>query len=311
MKFNPKRVAFGRHETFSLRYSWLTKAYQEVKNDAGLFDADDATVRLGVGKNMVNAIRYWAQAAQILEKCEDGYRPTPLGDFIFDENVGCDPYLEDEATIWLLHWQMASNPEVATCSYWLFNRYHKPEFTTAEATEALADFLKQQASGKYSKNTLKNDAVVTLRMYSDARPSKIKQVSDEFLDAPFTTLKLLSLLPDGKTHKVQIGEQDHLPIEIVAYAVASLFSATKQTSLAIEDLMYGKSDYPAPGAVFCLTENAFLFKLEQLKQRKNNVFDFRETAGVNRLYKVCDVPIDPMIYLEDYYKQRYFYEAAA
>jgi hypothetical protein len=75
--------------------------------------------------------------------------------------------------------------------------------------------------------------------------------------------------------------------------------------------MYGKSDYPAPGAVFCLTENAFLFKLEQLKQRKNNVFDFRETAGVNRLYKVCDVPIDPMIYLEDYYKQRYFYEAAA
>ncbi|QTR45757.1 DUF4007 family protein [Thiothrix litoralis] len=310
MKFNPKKVAFGRHETFSLRYSWLTKAYQEVVKDTGVFDADDATVRLGVGKNMVNAIRYWAQATQIIEKVEDGYKPTSLGHFIFDEKEGHDPYLEDEATIWLLHWQMASNPEVATCSYWLFNRYHKPEFTTAEATEALADFLKQQAGAKYSKNTLKNDTVVTLRMYSDVRP-KAKQVSDEFLDAPFTALKLLSMLPDGKTHKVQIGEQEHLPVEIVAYAVASLFNATQQKSLAIEDLMYGKSDYPAPGAVFCLTESAFLYKLEQLKQRKNNAFDFRETAGVNQLYKVQDTTLDPMIYLQDYYAQRNFYGVAA
>ncbi len=311
MKFNPKKVSFGRHETFPLRYSWLTKAYQEVVKDSGVFDADDATVRLGVGKNMVNAIRYWAQAAQILEKCEDGYRPTPLGDFIFDENQGHDPYLEDEATIWLLHWQMASNPEVATCFYWLFNRYHKPEFTTAEATEALADFLKQQTSGKYSKNTLKNDAVVTLRMYSDARPSKTKQMSDEFLDAPFTTLKLLSLLPDGKTHRVQIAEQDHLPVEIIAYAVASLFKATGQEALAIEDLMYGKNDYAAPGAIFCLNENAFLSKLEQLKQRRNNFFGFTETAGVRQLYKLRNTEIDPMVYLRDYYTQSDFYEAAA
>jgi hypothetical protein len=75
--------------------------------------------------------------------------------------------------------------------------------------------------------------------------------------------------------------------------------------------MYGKSDYPAPGAVFCLTENAFLFKLEQLKQRKNNVFDFSETAGVNRLYKTQDITIDPMIYLKEYYAQYNVYEAAA
>lgn len=310
MKFNPKRVSFGRHETFPLRYSWLTKAYQEVMKDSGVFDAEDATVRLGVGKNMVNAIRYWAQAAQVIEKTDNGYKTTELGDFIFDENTGCDPYLEDEATIWLLHWHMASNPEQATCAYWLFNRYHKPEFTSEQATEALVDFVKQNVSTKPSKNTLKNDTAVILRMYSDGRP-KAKQISDEFLDAPFAALKLLSLLPDGKTHRVQIAEHDHLPVDIIAYAVASLFKATGQDALAIEDLMYGKNDYAAPGAIFCLNENAFLFKLEMLKQRKNNLFGFTETAGVRQLYKLGNNEIDPMVYLRDYYTQSDFYEVAA
>jgi hypothetical protein len=260
MKFNPKKMSFGRHETFPLRYSWLTKAYQEVVNDSTVFDADDATVRLGVGKNMVNAIRYWAQATQIIEKTETGYQPTKLGHFIFDENEGVDPYLEDEATIWLLHWHMASNPEQATCAYWMFNRYHKPEFTSEQAIDSLVDFVKQNSNTKPSKNTLKNDVAVALRMYSDARP-KAKQFSDEFLDTPFASIKLLSLLPDNKTYKVQVGDHGHLPIEVLAYAVASLFNATGEKALAIEDLMYGKNDYPAPGSVFCLTESAFLYKL--------------------------------------------------
>lgn len=310
MKFNPKKMSFGRHETFPLRYSWLTKAYQEIVADPSVFDADDATVRLGVGKNMVNAIRYWAQATQVIEKTETGYQPTELGHFIFDENEGVDPYLEDEATIWLLHWHMASNPEQATCTYWVFNHYHKPEFTSEQVLDSLVDFVKQNTNTKPSKNTLKNDVAVTLRMYSDARP-KAKQISDEFLDTPFATLKLLSLLPDNKTYKVQVGDHGHLPVEIIAYAVTSLFTATGRDALAIEDLMYGKNDYPAPGAVFCLTENAFLYKLEQLKQQKNNLFGFSETAGVRQLYKVSKTKIDPMDYLRHYYTQSDLFEAAA
>ena len=310
MKFNPKKMSFGRHETFPLRYSWLTKAYQEVVTDSAVFDADDATVRLGVGKNMVNAIRYWAQATQIIEKTETGYQPTKLGDFIFDENDGVDHYLEDEATIWLLHWHMASNPEQATCAYWMFNRYHKPEFTSEQALDSLMDFVKQNSNTKPSKNTLRNDVAVALRMYSDARP-KAKQFSDEFLDTPFASIKLLSLLPDHKTFKVQVGDHGHLPIEVVAYAIASLFNATGKQELAIEDLMYGNNDYPAPGAVFCLTESDFLYTLEKLEQRQDIPFKFQETAGVRVLYKISKSQLEPMSYLQHYYEQSNFLEAVA
>jgi hypothetical protein len=62
MRFSSEKTAFGRHETFPLRYSWLTKGIQALLADPGVFQSDEATVTLGVGKNMVSAIRYWLEA---------------------------------------------------------------------------------------------------------------------------------------------------------------------------------------------------------------------------------------------------------
>lgn len=60
MKFNPEKSTFGRHETFPLRYGWLTKAIQTV-NKPGFTDIfkqpEAAMIELGLGKNMVNALQ--------------------------------------------------------------------------------------------------------------------------------------------------------------------------------------------------------------------------------------------------------------
>ena len=56
------------HETFPCRYTWLPKAVRGVaKNPRLLFDEPQAMVELGVGKNMVGSIRFWSQAADIVE----------------------------------------------------------------------------------------------------------------------------------------------------------------------------------------------------------------------------------------------------
>ena len=57
------RPVFARHETFHPRHGWFRKAVVGVRADQ-IFTAADATVRLGVGKNMVRAIRFWATAAR-------------------------------------------------------------------------------------------------------------------------------------------------------------------------------------------------------------------------------------------------------
>jgi hypothetical protein len=58
---NDRRASFGRHETFSLRYAWLTKGFQAFMKKKTIFSSDEATIELGVGKNRVNAIKLLAQ----------------------------------------------------------------------------------------------------------------------------------------------------------------------------------------------------------------------------------------------------------
>jgi hypothetical protein len=57
---------FSGHETFPCRYAWLSKAVKALEHRLKIFaDEDDAMVELGVGKNMMRAIRFWVQAAGI------------------------------------------------------------------------------------------------------------------------------------------------------------------------------------------------------------------------------------------------------
>jgi hypothetical protein len=62
---------FSGHETFACRYSWLPKAARVVDEDALIFASErenEAMVRLGVGKNMVRAIRFWAEVTDMRSK---------------------------------------------------------------------------------------------------------------------------------------------------------------------------------------------------------------------------------------------------
>jgi hypothetical protein len=109
---------FSGHETFPCRYAWLPKAYGAIATDAEAFaNEDDAMINLGVGKNMVRSIRFWVQAAGIAEpRRAGGYEITPFGKAVFSRR-GFDPFLEDTRTLWLIHWNLASevtDPRIAT-----------------------------------------------------------------------------------------------------------------------------------------------------------------------------------------------------
>ena len=89
---------FTGHETFPLRYLWLYKAYEKIArplSEENLrknpFSDPDAIVNFGVGKNMVNSIRHWALACNIIEVQDKTFRPTELGDFLFKPRTGHDP----------------------------------------------------------------------------------------------------------------------------------------------------------------------------------------------------------------------------
>ena len=65
------KYRFSGHQTFAFRYGWLEKGVKGVAASPGIFAAEDAIVQLGVGKNMVESIRHWCLATQMLEEKPD------------------------------------------------------------------------------------------------------------------------------------------------------------------------------------------------------------------------------------------------
>src|SRR5262249_48593611 len=123
------RASFSGHETFPFRYAWLPKAIRAVQGNSEFFGSEDAMVILGVGKNMVASIRHWALTTDVLREVPQtrggSLEVTEFGERLLG-STGWDPYLEDAATLWLLHWQIGKCPGRATTWYWFFSHLPQP-----------------------------------------------------------------------------------------------------------------------------------------------------------------------------------------
>ena len=94
----PKKYSFSGHESFSCKSLWLKKGFDFVANDID-FNAPEAVVALGVGKNMVASIRYWLKVLGLTEQD----KPTQIANYLLDKENGKDRYIESLGTLWLLH----------------------------------------------------------------------------------------------------------------------------------------------------------------------------------------------------------------
>ena len=91
------RYCFSGHESFPCTSMWLKKGYNYLVEHNKFTDLG-AVVKLGVGKNMVQSIRFWLRAFDLLNDDE----ATEIAHYLFDERDGREPYAEDNATLWIL-----------------------------------------------------------------------------------------------------------------------------------------------------------------------------------------------------------------
>lgn len=284
MKLESNRGVFGRHESFPLRFGWITKGLEAIEEHSDAFSREDATVILGVGKNMVASIRYWLLATRIVELDPETKTliPSPLARIVFDHQG--DPYLEDEATIWLLHWLLATNASEASAIYWFFNHFHKRNFDSADVVTGLTDFVKQEFISRVSQTTVKRDAQLVLRMYSKTSSNPRVSMEDS-MDSPLALLNLLERV-DSRTWQSSPLDRSELPLDVLAFAVAQLFEHQQIKQLAVTDLLYSDRNHCAPGAVFRLTEDSLIEKLEDLCAANSKTLQMDRTAGIFQLYKL-------------------------
>ncbi|HEX8013723.1 MAG TPA: DUF4007 family protein [Flavobacterium sp.] len=252
------KLTFSGHDTFHCRHLWLKKGYDFVKK-GNKFTDSEAVVLLGVGKNMVSAIFFWMRAFALIDK--DG-NTTDVADYIFSSE-GKDPYLEDEATLWLLHYQLTSQG-IASIYHLVFNylRKEKIEFTK----ENFLVFAERKANEisftQFNKKTAATDFDVMTRMYI--------RTNDQIKDKEDTSSGLLTdlnLIQEEKKHNsiysIPNESRNNLPEEVILYTI--LDQSNIQNSVSLNSL---SQDRNMAGSVFAITKNALMEKLESVA---NNV----------------------------------------
>ena len=222
---NKIKPSFSGHETFPFRYTWLKKGVDAVTNDSAVFTSDRATITLGVGKNMVRSNRHWCITAGLIRALVDRTRfePTDLGSAIFADE-GFDPYLEDTATLWLIHAQLAANANRATRWYWAFGVFAQNEFRKERFTSDLIDWAEINGTRRSSNNSIKRDVDCFLRTYVPSRLTKTT-ILEETFNCPLVELGLFSDASDEITFQFHRGPKDSLPTEIFAAALSEFWES--------------------------------------------------------------------------------------
>ena len=189
------------HETFPIRYGWLKKAFDAVRDaedeedNRQVFTGPDAISRFGVGKNMVASMRHWATVTGIVADDLDHRHisTTPLGDLIFGDDA-LDPYMEHPTTAWLLHWNLCGR-ETKTTWFWAFHYYPSISFERESLVQGIHKLAEEREWPRASVATIRRDVSCFIRTYVSQTPLGNSGFEDG-LESPLTELGLIK--PTGR-----------------------------------------------------------------------------------------------------------------
>ena len=304
--------SFARHETFHPRWGWIRKAYVATA-DSSVFNAEDATLRLGVGKNMVRAIRFWGHAFRALAYERDEKRPrmslsvqSQIGRAIFDEDTGWDPFTEDPGTLWLLHWLLLAPIECAMPVWWTaFNEFGAVEFTQQE----LSDFVTDQVgsvsswSSRPHPSSIDKDVSCLLRTYAPSSGTGRRQQFDDLVDCPMRELGLLRSVDTGERRfRFVVGPKPTLPPEIVFYACADFLARTESGANTVSVSRLA-TEAGAPGRVFKVSEADLVELLEEAVRDVPHA-SLARPAGAVQLALADDPALLATSAAREYYRRR-------
>ena len=212
-------MKFRAHDTFFIRKGWLYKGIKNVINDPSVFMGVNGNPMdiLGIGANMVKALRYWLQAVGLTSEPTTGKRQqtlTPFGEVVFE----CDKYIEEMGTLWLLHYKLASNVDEATAWYFFFNEFKLSEFTRDDFVVQLNNYIRMN-DNEVSERSLDDDYNCIINTYVSrmkSNPDKVQPESN--IDCPLGELGLIDIISKkDRMYKKSTPKKDTLhPLVLLA-----------------------------------------------------------------------------------------------
>jgi hypothetical protein len=251
------------------------------------FNSPEAVIGLGVGKNMVASIRFWLKAFGITENDEI----TWLGNYLFDEEKGKDKYLEDIATLWLLHFNLVFSEEAS-----LYNMFFcgvQKERTHFEREQVLTYVkLKMVEARKmtlFNVNTVKKDIGVLLQNYTLPR----KPQSNEDFSSLLIDLDLIRQSSEGKGYYFNVDGKRKVTKEIFLYGLLKLKEQEGDNTISFDTIQ------ERVGLVFCMQDYETIEMLKLLESEYGQYFTYSDIAGIKQVQFTKE--LDALQVLDNYY----------
>ena len=285
------------HESFYIREGWLTKGIVAINKDKYILSNTISAIdELGVGSAMVKSIRYWLQALRLTDekRGEKGKRYQELSkDFgkILFEN---DRYFEDLGTLYLLHYKLVSNKDLATTWNLFFNSIKATEMTKYHMEEGVKQLiLNIDPQYEISERSLSDDCNCLVKTYF-AEKNDLKNPEDNMI-CPFSDLGLIKKEHiRGKDEIIYktVPERNKLDKLIVLYVIMDNLGDKQSTT--IKNLIEDENNI---GSVFNLDKNTINYYIDIL--RDEGYLRVNRTAGLNTIY-----PTDLAVNILDKYYSR-------
>lgn len=278
-------MRFRAHDTFFIRKGWLSKGMRCVQNKPDVFVAKDENPMdvLGLGANMVKALRYWLQAVGLTEEPKSGKRIqtlTPLGESVFAH----DRYIEEFGTLYLLQYKLASNASDATAWYYFFNEFNLSEFSRDDFVEQIQKYIKMSGNGEsVAPRSLNDDFACIVNTYLPRYKLSNQKISPENnIDCPFGELGLVDVLnKNKKTYKKSIpGASSIHPLVALAVIVDQ---AGERKELSLNELLTAPNNI---GRVFNLDSITMLDILYGIEHQ--GLIKINRTAGLDVVNILCE-----------------------
>jgi hypothetical protein len=298
-------MKFRAHDTFFIRKGWLSKGMRNVLAAPDVFVShkNNPMDVLGIGANMVKALRYWMVAVGLTEEPASGQRiqtPTRLGNIIHAN----DPYFEEMGTLWLLHYHLvkasAGKDTEATAWWYFFNELKVGEFTRDDFLMQLNKYLRNSDEGEKPVRTIEDDYTCIINTYVPrikSNPEKVRPESN--IDCPLGELGLVDIVGTEKngsrlkTYRKSAPKKDTLPPLILLAVILDKANGDKEVRISSI-----QNDNGNAGKVFNLdiiNLIELLYKIDSLGHIK-----VERTAGLD----VVQIKTDWGFYkcIEEYYK---------
>lgn len=271
-------MKFRAHDTFFIRKGWLSKGMKcvKAKNDVFVSKVENPMDVLGIGSNMVKALRYWLQTVGLTVEPKSGKRVqsfTGLGNSIYTN----DRYIEELGTLLLLQYKLATNLNNATAWFFFFNEFNVSEFGRDDFVEALQKYIKMSNEGsEVAVRSLNDDFNCIINTYLPKHKTSSGKVSPENnIDCPFGELGLVDVLSKTKKTYRKTTPQSSMISPWVAFAVIS-DQAKGKTEISLNELLNAPCNI---GKVFNLDSITMLSVLYEVQ--KLGLIKISRTAGLD------------------------------